>query len=100
MQTFYTWIDKPPATIDLKVAVGLFAAGGGTLRDGAGNTVFTFDARRPGYHSIPVPKAQAGTLWKFHQCTGRRLLLTVPPFLARTATELLLPRNVVARDSR
>jgi len=79
--------------------VGLFAEGGGTLRDAAGNTVFTFDGRKAGFHSIPVGPGQAGTLWKFHQCTGKRLLLTVPPFLARSETELLLPRKVVTRDS-
>jgi len=80
--------------------VGLFADGGGTLHDGAGNTVFKFDAWKPGFHSIPVPKGQAGSLWKFHQCMGKRLLLTVPPFLARSETELLLPKTVVDRDSQ
>ena len=80
--------------------VGLFADGGGSLRDGAGATVFTFDGRKPGFHSIPVPKGRQGTLWKFHECTGQRLLLTVPPFLARSEAELLLPREVVERDSR
>ena len=62
--------------------------------------MFTFDGRPAGFHSIPVPAGQAGKLWKFHQCTGRRLLLTVPPFLARSGAELLLPRTVVARDAR
>ena len=80
--------------------VGLFADGAGTLHDGAGNTVFKFDGRKPGFHSIPVPKGQAGSLWKFHQCTGKRLLLTVPPFLARSGAELLLPKKVVERDSQ
>ena len=80
--------------------VGLFADGGGTLRDAAGKTVFTFDGRKGGFRSIPVGQGQAGALWKFHQCSGKRLLLTVPPFLARSETELLLPRKVVARDSK
>jgi hypothetical protein len=78
--------------------VGLFADGAGTLQDGAGNTVFEFDGRKPGFHSIPVPKGKSGNLWKFHQCTGKRILLTVPPFLARSETELLLPKKVVDRD--
>ena len=80
--------------------VGLFADGAGTLQDGAGNTVFKFDGRKPGFHSIPVPKGKFGSLWKFHQCTGKRFLLTVPPFLARSETELLLPKKIVDRDSR
>ncbi|MFW6161998.1 MAG: DUF4838 domain-containing protein [Planctomycetota bacterium] len=79
--------------------VGLFADGRGSLRDAAGDVAFTFDGKRPGVHAIPVPPGQDGALWKFHHCSGRRLLLTVPPFLARSADELLLPRAVVARDA-
>ncbi|MDP6045028.1 MAG: DUF4838 domain-containing protein, partial [Phycisphaerae bacterium] len=33
--------------------VGLFADGAGTLLDGSGNTLIKFDARKPGFHSIP-----------------------------------------------
>ena len=80
--------------------VALFADGGGTLHDAAGSTVFTFDGRKPGFCSIPVPTDQQGRLWKFHQCSGRRILLTVPPFLARSGAELLLPKTLVDRDSK
>jgi len=80
--------------------VGLFADGGGTLRDGVGATVFKFDGRKPGFHSIPVPKGKSGSLWKFHQCTGKRILLNVPPFLARSESELLLPKKVVDHGSQ
>jgi hypothetical protein len=80
--------------------VGMFASGSGTLRDGSGATVFTFDRQKPGFHSIDVPKNQAGKIWKFHQCTGKRLLLNVPPFLARSEAELLLPKKLVDRDSQ
>ena len=80
--------------------IGLFAGGSGTLRDSAGDEAFKFDGRKPGYHSIPVPKDRAGKLWKFHQCTGKRLLLNVPPFLARSESELLLPKKTVDRDSQ
>ena len=80
--------------------VGLFANGAGTLQDASGSTVCKFDGRKPGFHSIPVPKGKSGGLWKFHQCTGKRILLTVPPFLARNGNELLLPKQVVDRDSQ
>ena len=80
--------------------VGLFADGGGTLRDGTDATVFKFDGRKPGFHNIPVPEGKSGNLWKFHQCTGKRILLNVPPFLARSESELLLPKKVVDRDSQ
>ncbi|MDP7288102.1 MAG: DUF4838 domain-containing protein [Phycisphaerae bacterium] len=80
--------------------VGLFADGAGTLLDGSGNTLIKFDARKPGFHSIPVPKGQSGKLWKFHQCSGKRILLNVPPQLARNERELLLPKQLVDRDSK
>ncbi len=76
--------------------IGGFADGPGELRDPDGKTVHTFgDA--PGYFSIPVPAGQDAKLWRFHHGNGRRLLMTVPPYLARSAKELLLPREVVER---
>jgi hypothetical protein len=92
--SLYFYVPKGTKTVDL------FADGSGSLRDGAGNTLFKFDGRKPGFHSIPVPKGQAGKLWKFHQCSGKRLLLNAPPFLARSEAELLLPKKIVDRDSK
>jgi len=92
--SMYFYVPKGTKTI------GLFADGAGTLRDGTGATAVTFDGRKPGFHSIPVPAGRQGTLWKFHHCTGRRILLTVPPFLARSEAELLLPADLVTRDAR
>jgi hypothetical protein len=79
--------------------VGGFTSGVGTLLDGDGRKIHTFD-NKPGYFSIPVPSGQDGKLWKFQQCAGQRLLMTVPPFLARNANELLLPADVVERDAK
>jgi len=80
--------------------VVVFASGSGSLLDGSGAEAFKFDAWKPSFCSIPVPKGQSGKLWKFHKCTGKRLLINVPPFLARSGAELLLPKAVVDRDSR
>ncbi len=78
--------------------IGGFADGPGELRDPDGRTVFKFgDA--PGYFNVPVPAGNDRKLWKFHHGNGRRLLMTVPPYLARTPQELLLPREVVERDT-
>lgn len=79
-------------------AVAGYADGTGDLLDGAGTRVLTF-ARRPDYFSVPVPAGQDGRLWKFANTQGRRLLLTVPPNLARDGRELLLPADVVRADT-
>ena len=74
--------------------VGGYAAGAGALLDGSGKQIHLFD-KRPAYFSVPVPPGQDGKLWKLHNSLGQRLLLTVPPFLARNGQELLLPAEVV-----
>jgi hypothetical protein len=53
------------------------------------------------YWSVPVKAGEDGKLWEMSGISGSGLqLLTVPPLLARNAGELLLPREVVAADSR
>ena len=79
--------------------IGMFGGGSpGTIVDPDGNEAFVFDGRKPGYYSIPVPSGADGNLWKIHHAAGAVRLLTVPPYLARTGDELLLPREVVERD--
>lgn len=69
----------------------------GTLRDGDGNVVFTF-LNMPEYWSVAVPPGQDGKVWRFDDCLRKRALMTVPPYVARKASELLLPREVVLAD--
>lgn len=78
--------------------VGLYADGSGTLLDGSGNVALTFKAKKPDYYGINVPEGRDGKLWKFHQSTGTKRLMTVPPCLASNARELLLPPEVVEAD--
>jgi len=78
--------------------VGLFASGSGTLLDPAGNVALTFKAKKPDYYGIKVPEGKDGKLWKFHQCTGKKRLMTVPPCLASNVRELLLPKEAVEAD--
>lgn len=75
-----------------------FADGPGELHDSNGKNIFTFGARAD-YFRVPVPPGQDGRLWKFAQCLGKRILLTVPPCLARDSRELLLPAEVVQVDA-
>ena len=79
--------------------VGGYASGAGAMLDGSGKVVHTFEAR-PGYFSVAVPAGQDGRLWKMERCVGQRLLMTVPPCLAASARELLLPVEVVRKDAR
>ena len=79
--------------------IGGFAAGPGALVNPAGKKVREFDAK-PGYFSVPVEMGQDGKLWQFANTAGQRQLLTVPPYLARSPQELLLPREVIEAEGR
>jgi hypothetical protein len=78
--------------------IGGVAQGTGNMFDGDGNAVLKFAGNdRQAYFSVPVPPGQDGRLWKL-KVNGKCLLMTVPPYLARSAGELLLPREVVEAD--
>ncbi|MEQ1841200.1 MAG: DUF4838 domain-containing protein, partial [Verrucomicrobiales bacterium] len=68
--------------------IGGFSEGEGFVLNPAQKTVHTF-GDKPGYFSIPVPEGEDGRLWSFKHCAGNRFLMTVPPCLARDASELL-----------
>ena len=78
--------------------IGGFSDGIGHLLGPNGRAVHSF-SDVPEYFQVPVPAGQDGQLWCFHHGKGLRLLMTVPPYLARNGHELLLPREVVERDS-
>jgi hypothetical protein len=70
----------------------------GHLVDPTGKSALNFAAREVGWFKVDVPPGQDGQLGKFDRCVGKRLLMTIPPYLARSAGELLLPAEVVERD--
>lgn len=72
----------------------------GVLKDSDGNVVLDFGESEDGWFCVPVPAGQDGKLWKFENSQGSRLLMTIPPYLARTGAELLLPGEVVEKDAR
>lgn len=78
-------------------SVGGFSSGPGRLRDADGNEQHTFSSDA-GYFNVPVPAGQDGRIWKFEHCAGNRMLMTVPPCLARSPAELLLPQEVIQQD--
>jgi hypothetical protein len=72
----------------------------GKLLDPDGKEVFDFGKAEEGWFRVPVPPGQDGKLWKFQDSQGQRLLMTVPPYLARRAEDLLLPAEVVEADAK
>jgi hypothetical protein len=72
----------------------------GRLKDPSGAVALDFGTMEEGWFKAPVPEGRDGALWTFEDCQGQRLLMTVPPYLARTAEELLLPAEVVEADGR
>jgi Domain of unknown function (DUF4838) len=70
----------------------------GRLLDGDGKVALDFSGRGDGWFTVPVPPGQDGKLWTFVDTQGQRLLMTVPPYLARSGEELLLPVEVVTAD--
>lgn len=79
--------------------VGGYRSAVGTLKSPDGKTAFAFTAdNNPGYWSVPVAPGQDGKLWQLYSISGSVKLMTVPPYLARSAEELLLPKEVVKAD--
>lgn len=64
-----------------------------------GREAFDFGKVEEGWFKVPVPEGMDGKLWKFENSQGQRLLMTVPPYLARRAQDLLLPAEVVDADA-
>lgn len=91
--TLYFYVPHGTAT------VGLFGGVYGEVCDSAGRAVFSLKDRSPNFYGVPVPEGEDGKLWQIRKARGSIRLLTVPPYFARTAAELLLPAEVVAKDS-
>ncbi|MFH1264356.1 MAG: hypothetical protein ABIK89_01420, partial [Planctomycetota bacterium] len=79
--------------------IGLHGGRHGEVRDSVGRPVFWLNGREPNYFSVTVPEGQDGKLWHIRYGRGPIHLLTVPPYFARNAAELLLPKEVVDSPS-
>lgn len=89
--TLYFYVPKGTRVI------GGYSTASGELHNPEGTVAFNF-SDNPEFFKVPVGPGQDGKLWKFNSCQGSRLLMTVPPCLARSPSELLLPAEVVRRD--
>jgi hypothetical protein len=77
--------------------VGGFSDGDGQLCDSTGKMVLKLPNAED-YFRVEVPAGEDGKLWSFRQAQGQKLLLTVPPYMARNEKELLLPEEVLRAD--
>ena len=73
----------------------------GKILDPEGNARFDFGEMEgdAGWFLVDVPEGMDGKLWKFEDNNGMRFLMTVPPYLARSGAELLLPEEVIEKDA-
>lgn len=63
-----------------------------------GERIYSF-TKTVGHDSIPVPDGMDGKLWQLVQFAGDVTFLTVPPYVASTPAQLLLPKEVVEKDA-
>ena len=80
--------------------VGGYRNGLGNIVTPDGQVALSFDkAVSNNFWSVPVAPGQDGKLWMLSQINGQVKLMTVPPYLARSADEMLVPREVLNRDA-
>lgn len=91
--TMYFYVPKGTQT------VGGYRTGEGQLLNASGQVALTMTGLNPEYWSVAVPAGQDGKLWCLSNVSGKVMPMTVPPYLARSAQELLLPREVIQADS-
>ena len=75
-------------------------AGAGGLFSADSERLLDFSETPTDYVSVRVPDGQDGRLWSVRALSGRFRLLNIPPFVAGTPEEILLPKEVVDRDQQ
>jgi len=88
---FWFYVPKGTETI------GAITSGQSDFYDPSGNMVLRTKRERA-YTAIPVPPGTDGQAWKVDNFFGELRLLTVPPYLALTPQQLLLPREVIEAE--
>lgn len=82
-----------------KRVAGYVESSVGQLLTPMGETAYDFrKIQTSGYFDVPVPTGMDGQLWWLDGCKRRVILMTVPPALARSGRELLLPQSVIKQD--
>jgi len=90
------WFYVPRGTT--KIGLYVDTSGGSVLRPD-GESFLKLDKKPGEFVSIDVPTNMDGKLWRLHQVAGTVCLMNVPPYVARSPEELLLPAAVI-RNAR
>lgn len=85
--TLTAWVPKGTRVIGLYSAANV-----GELVDADGKRALDLAAKGGRFLSVPVAPGMDGRFWKFRNVAGRVALLSIPPYLARTPAELLIPQ--------
>ena len=72
----------------------------GQLLDPDGKVAFDFGKVEEGWFKAQVGPGQDGKLWKFADSQGQRLLMTVPPYLAKNGRRSVTAAEVVEADRK
>lgn len=68
------------------------------LYDSDGKIAYKPNEDKISFFSVPVPAGQDGKLWR--ATAYSLILMTVPPYLACSADEMLLPKEVIEADNK
>ena len=85
----------PPAC---KIVGGYFGGVGGAymqIYDDNNRLIYEHKLGLVDYFSVKVPENQQGKTWKINVYTDNMYFLTVPPYIARTPQELLIPSELL-----
>ncbi len=79
--------------------IGGYVTGEGNVINGSGKKVYSFTGKNT-YFNIPVEQGEDGKIWKIQSGSGVCVFMTIPSCFARNAWELMLPAEVVEKDSK
>ncbi|MCA9042389.1 MAG: hypothetical protein KDA65_18695, partial [Planctomycetaceae bacterium] len=77
--------------------IGLLGGGTGRILDPQGREALLLEDRLQSYYSVRVPVGLDGKLWSIRSANQNFRLMTVPPYLAGSPEQLLLPAEVVRK---
>lgn len=79
--------------------IGGYVTGQGTVINGSGKRVYSFTGATT-YFSIPIEQGEDGKVWKIQNGSGVCVFLTIPSCFARNVQELMLPVEIVEKNSK